>query len=280
MLGDGPIATLNDRWFSGGIMNTNAFVLAAALAAAGSPLQAQEQRVTTGELPAVVQHALAESSKGDPIKTINRRVIDGRTFYDVELERKNAINPRFRITEDGIVIAGTPRSTSDGAADLIPLYEGVSTPAAAFDPMVPLEQLPEAVRETIKKDAAGRQIADIDRETWQGRTVYEVEFKASGRNPQIHIAEDGTIVRAEQRRGGELGTNIRDLFMGTQLEDTPPAVQETIRREVRNGAINDIDIERRSGQRVFEVEIIDRQNTFQIHVAEDGRLLHDRKSVV
>ena len=258
-------------------MNTKAFVLAAALAAAASPLQAQEQRVTTGELPAAVQHALAESSKGDPIKTINRRVIDGRTVYDVELERKNAINPRFRITEDGIVIAGTPRSTSDGAADLITSYDGISVPAAAFDPMIPVEELPAAVRETIKKEAAGRPIADIDRETWQGRTVYEVEFKASGRNPQIHIAEDGTIVRAEKRSGGELGTSIRNLFMGTQLEDTPPAVQETIRREMRNGAIDDIDVKRRSGQRIYKVGISDRQNTFQIHVAEDGRLLHNTR---
>lgn len=259
------------------IMTPNFLLLSVALVVAGSPLQAQEQRVTTGELPAVVQRALNESSKGDPIKTINRRVIDGRTFYDVELERKNAINPRFRITEDGIVIAGTPRSTSDGTADLITSYDGISVPAAAFDPMVPLEELPAAVRETIKKEAAGRQIADIDRETWQGRTVYEVEFKASGRNPQVHIAEDGTVLKAEQPRSSQLGTTIRNLFMGTQLEDTPPAVQETIRREMRNGAIDDIDVKRRGGQRIYKVEISDRQNTFQIHVAEDGRLLHNTR---
>ena len=90
---------------------------------------------------------------------------DGRTVYDVELERKNAINPRFRITEDGIVIARTPRSTSDSAVDTTTSYDGISVPAAAFDPMIPVEELPAVVRETIKKEAAGRPIADIDRET-------------------------------------------------------------------------------------------------------------------
>jgi uncharacterized membrane protein YkoI len=255
-------------------MNAKILVVAAICAALGAPLPAQQpQRVTTDGLPTAVQRALAEASKGEPIKTINRRVIDGRTIYDIELERDNAINPRFRITEEGIVIAGTPRDSSDTTM----AYDGVGIPEAPFDPMIPIETLPAAVRETIKHEAAGRPIADIDRETWQGRTVYEVEFKASGRNPQIHVAEDGTIVRAEQPRGSELGTSIRSLFMGTQLEDTPPVVQETIRREARDRAIRDIDLERRSGQRIFEVEIDDGRNGFQIHVAEDGRILHDTR---
>lgn len=246
-------------------------------AALGGSLHAQQQqRVTTDGLPTAVQRALAESSKGEPIKTINRRVIDGRTVYDIELERDNAINPRFRITEDGIVIAGTARPAADEAAP-VTSYDGISVPAAPFDPMIPIETLPAAVRETIKREADGRQIADIDRETWQGRTVYEVEFKASGRNPQIHIAEDGTIAKAEQRRGSEVGAAIRSLFMGTQLEDTPPAVQETIRREARDRSIRDIDVEARSGQRIYEVEIDDGRSAFQIHVAEDGRILHDTR---
>lgn len=261
-------------------MNAKALLLVAAAIAAGCPAQAQDaQPVAAGDLPSVVQRALNESSKGEPVKTIHRRVVDGRTVYDVELERNNALNPRFRITEDGIVVAGAARpqpSVDPGAAVPIESYDGVLAPTA-FDPMIALEELPAPVRETIKKEAKGRPIADIDRETWQGRTVYEVEFKASGRNPQIHVAEDGTVVKAEPSRSGELGTSLRALFMGTQLEDTPSVVQETIRREARNGAIKDIDIERRSGQRIYEVEISGGANTFQIHVAEDGRVTHDTR---
>lgn len=258
-------------------MKAKFWTIAALCTTLSGSLQAQQsrvQRVTTNELPAAVQRALSESSKGEPIKTINRRVIDGRTVYDVELERDNALNPRFRITEDGVVIAGTGQPVLDATAAPVTSFDGVAVPS--FDPMIPVETLPPAVRETIKREAAGRQIADIDRETWQGRTVYEVEFKAVGRNPQIHITEDGTIVKAEQPRG-ELGTTIRSLFMGTQLEDTPPAVQETIRREARDRSIRDIDVERRTGQRIYEVEIDDGRNVFQIHVAEDGRILHNTR---
>ncbi len=259
-------------------MKANALFLAAALAVAPDSTGGQgAQRVTDAELPPAVQRALTESSKGEPVKTINRRVIDGRTVYDVELERKNAINPRFRITEDGLVLAGTGVPPSVERAPIIESYDGIGIPPSGFDPMIPVETLPAAVRETIKRAAAGRQIADIDREIWQGRTVYEVEFKAAGRNPQIHIAEDGTTVRAEEPRGGEFGASVRRLFMGTQLEDTPPAVQATIRREARDHAISDIDIERRGGERIYEVKLGDGRTTHELHVAEDGRILHDTR---
>jgi uncharacterized membrane protein YkoI len=271
-----PIAT-REEGASLPIMNAKAVLLVTALVAAGVPSRAQDQkRVTTDELPAPVQRALNASSKGEPVKSIHRQVIDGRTVYDVELERNNALNPRFRITEDGVVLAGKPPLTAESSIDPLTSYDGITVPAAVFDPIIPLEELPPAVRETIKKEAAGRPIVDVDREIWQGRTVFEVEFKATGRNPQIHVAEDGTVVKDERRRG-ELATNLRNMFMGTQLEDTPPAVQETVRRERRQGAINDIDIERRSGRRVYEVEINDGQKTFQLHVAEDGRVLHDTR---
>jgi uncharacterized membrane protein YkoI len=249
-------------------------LLSAVLAATINVVQAQEQRVRAAELPAAVRSALEQTSKGEPIKTINRRVIDGHVVYDIELERDNAINPRFRITEDGIVVAGMPRPTSDPATEPVPTYDGIVVPQA-LDPMIPVEELPAAVRETIKKQATGRPIADIDRETWRGRIVYEVEFKASGRNPQVHIAEDGTVVRAEERREGKIDAAIRSLFLGTQLEDTPPAVQTTIRREARDRAIEDIDIERRNGERIYEVKIADVRSPFEIQVAEDGRILHD-----
>lgn len=255
-------------------MNAKPFLFVAALLAA-PVLPAQDQRLSSADLPPAVQRALRETSKGDPVKSINRQVIDGRTVYDVELERNNAINPRFRIAEDGTVTVGSVRSVPNPALD--PALPGGETMAVTFDPMIPLEELPAPVRETIRKEAAGRPVADIDRETSQGRIVYEVEFKASGLNPQIHIAEDGTIVKAEQRPGSAVGTSIRNLFLGTQLEDTPTAVQETIRREVRSGVIKDIDVERRSGQRIYEVEISDGGRTHQIHVSEDGRLLHNTR---
>jgi uncharacterized membrane protein YkoI len=258
-------------------MNARRFLFSAALVATAIPLPAQDQRVHSSDLPAPVQRALTTASKGEPVKTIHRRVIDGRTVYDIEVERDNAINPRFRITEDGIVLAGTSRASSEAITDPPASYDGITIPSTLFDPATALNELPAAVRATVKKESAGRQIADIDRESWQGRTVYEVEFREPGLNPQLHVAEDGTVVRAEQKGGERVGTAIRSLFMGTQLSDTPPAVQETIRREGRDRAIRDIDVKTRNRQRVYEVEFDDVRTGFQIEIVEDGRILQDTR---
>src|SRR5687768_14275676 len=125
---------------------------------------------------------------------------------------------------------------------VIATLAGLSLSAVAQPDYVPLltrtqtlqiSDVPKPVQNTIQQQAAGRKIVDIDRETWTGRTVYEVEFAQSGRNAQIHVAEDGTIVRGE--RGATVGTPLTKLLMGTQLQDTPAAVQATIKREAGNG---------------------------------------------
>jgi uncharacterized membrane protein YkoI len=58
--------------------------------------------------------------------------------------------------------------------------------------------VPAAVQQTIKREAAGAQVADIDKETRSGRTVYEVSFREPGLNPKLHIAQDGTLLTKQQ----------------------------------------------------------------------------------
>ncbi|MBL9207298.1 MAG: PepSY-like domain-containing protein [Opitutaceae bacterium] len=257
--------------------NTTLLLLVAALAAPGA-IQAKDKSVEVTDLPAAVQRTLTEASRGEPVKKIQRRVVDGLTVFDVELERNNAVNPRLRIAEDGRLISSAQQSVSEtGTHTARSDRDGRSVTPSPSDSILASDQLPPAVRETVKQQAAGREIADIDRETWQGRTVYEVEFKSPGLNPQVHIAEDGTVVKPEQTPGAHVGAGFKSIFMGTQLEDTPTAVQETIRREAGNQAIKDIDLERRDGQRVYEVDIGEGLTKFRIHIAENGRILNDTR---
>jgi hypothetical protein len=110
----------------------------------------------------------------------------------VQPEKNNAINPRLRIAEDGELLADSkaplPRSSSSLALD-------PTAPApVVYDSVPTLESLPPPVRETVRSEARGREVVDIDRNVTNGRTVYEIEFRASGRNPKIHVAEDGQLV--------------------------------------------------------------------------------------
>jgi uncharacterized membrane protein YkoI len=106
--------------------------------------------------------------------------------------------------------------------------------------------------------------------------VYEVEFEQEGPNAQIHIGEDGSLVKGERPREG-VGTSLFGFYLGTQLEDTPAAVQETIRREANGRQIVDIDKELRTGAPVYEVHIKEPAGSFELHIAESGTVLSDSR---
>jgi uncharacterized membrane protein YkoI len=286
-------------------MNPKPYLVSAAFLAAVTFGYAADERVKQNQLPAPVQKALTSSTADrGKVKEITKRTVDGRVVYDVEFEKDNAINPRLRIAEDGRVLTGAQMSSvgeeasaagrrtaaaassTAGAVGREMSAAGREVSAAARDradnrrdlrsvdteSMMKLEQLPAAVRATIEKEAAGREIADIDEETWNNQKVYEVEFREPGPNSQIHVAADGKLVKVDDQKSNPL----KRLFAGTQLEDTPAAVQSTIKREVGNHRIVDIDKERRTGRVVYEVEVEGgAEGKYQLHIAENGSIVKD-----
>ncbi|HUU94471.1 MAG TPA: PepSY-like domain-containing protein [Phycisphaerae bacterium] len=69
--------------------------------------------------------------------------------------------------------------------------------APADEQEVTLEQVPAAVKATILKESAGGKIAEIERETKNGQTIYEVEILVNGKEVELRIAEDGTLLGKE-----------------------------------------------------------------------------------
>ena len=213
--------------------------------------QARADKIPLVQVPEAVQKAIKEQSKGETVQDVERETKDGKVVYQAEFKREG-INRRLQFNEDGSIITG-----DRGFADV------TTSPA--------LNRLPAPVQKTLEEQRAGRVVADIDQETWNGQAVYEVEFKERGPNSRIHIAQDGTLVM-EKRTG-------RGLFMGTQLSDTPQAVQETAKRVAGNADIADVDKETWQGQTAYEVEIRQAGMNREILVAEDGSILRDSEVV-
>lgn len=70
----------------------------------------------------------------------------------------------------------------------------LSTPAWADDE-IPLDQVPEAARQTIMKHVADGTIEEIDRDVEGGKTVYEVEYRdANGAEFEMKVTEDGRLL--------------------------------------------------------------------------------------
>ena len=61
-----------------------------------------------------------------------------------------------------------------------------------------LKDLPEPVRNTLKEKTPNAEIADIDKQSQNGRTVYRITFSEPGKNPTLYIGEDGNIVQNMQ----------------------------------------------------------------------------------
>jgi uncharacterized membrane protein YkoI len=246
---------------------------------AGSLSAFADHKVEFNQLPQPVQKTLSATRGTDTVKEIQRKLKDGKTVYEVELERRG-LNARLLLSEDGTVVRDSRKEVaSDGQFEVT---EPGYIPATEYAPLFPrvsslqISDVPQPVQRTINQHAAGRKIADIDKETWNNRTVYEVEFAQAGRNAQVHIAEDGIVVKDERKSGG-VGTGLFGLYLGTQLEDTPVAVQEAIRREGAGRQIADIDKEMRTGAPVYEVEFKQPGKNFELHIAETGIIIRDSR---
>jgi len=61
------------------------------------------------------------------------------------------------------------------------------------------------------------------------------------------------------------------------FDQLPPPVQVTVKREVKGGRIVEIERDYKRGQPVFEIEFIDENVKWEIHVAPDGTLLMRRE---
>lgn len=157
-----------------------------------------------------------------------------------------------------------------------------------------LEDLPPAVQKTIREKSAGQKIADIDRETRAGRTVWEIEFEKDGRNTEIHVAEDGTLIpetgvlgrndpsataRTGERQDTAVGNPARTqtgrsaLTRGTRWEDLPPAIQQKAAQFGGKEKVADIDRETEDGRVVYEIEFKREGRNLEIEFGEDGSIV-------
>ncbi len=57
--------------------------------------------------------------------------------------------------------------------------------------------VPVAVQKTFEKEAPGVKIAEVEKETDDGKTTYEAEVTIDGKEYEIEVAEDGKLLERE-----------------------------------------------------------------------------------
>ncbi len=131
---------------------------------------------------------------------------------------------------------------------------------------VTLDQVPAAVKATILKESAGGKITEIERETKNGKTVYEAEFLRNGQEIEIKIAPDGTVLGREVE--GE-----EDDEDDLTIDQVPEPARAALLELAGGAKIVKAEHEREHGVLVYEAEWVKNGTKHEAAVTADGTLI-------
>ncbi len=153
-------------------------------------------------------------------------------------------------------------------AAVVPLLAG----ALWVDEEVSINQVPEAVRQTILRIVGHGMIDEIEMETEDGVTIYEADLVVDGKDIEIRVAVDGTLLgRHRARHHGDA-----DRFTVDQL---PEAARATLRRLARGAKLIKAEREREDGVIVYEAEWQVGGVKHEASVMTDGTLIETEQLV-
>jgi len=165
-------------------------LLAAAGLLVGCNKSIESTSTKFNELPPAVQKTVRAQAPNGEIADVSKKTDNGLDVYEIEF-REPGKNPKILVGADGRLL------TSDMARPVTSPIERALTPTGATG--TKFSSLPEAAQKTIKDKAPNAEITDISRKDKDGRVIYEVEFKDTGKNPTIRVADDGTLVQDLQK---------------------------------------------------------------------------------
>lgn len=126
------------------------------------------KEVKLEDVPPAAQATIQSQTSGGTIEEITCEKKDDKHYYKVEY-KKDGREFELQVDDDGKVLE--------------------------MEEILAMESLPPAVQETVKAESAGGEIKELALETEDGKTFYEVEFEKDGKEHEVKIAEDGTVLK-------------------------------------------------------------------------------------
>ncbi len=149
--------------------------------------------------------------------------------------------------------------------------------AGIFDD-VELKDLPQAVQKTINDQAAGGKIREIERETEDGTTFYEVDITKDGKRMEFKVSDTGKLLTQPMTTAERAAQKVRDKTSGLidndlTLEELSPEAQATVKKETAGGKITEIEQEKEDGLTFYEVEFEKDGEEREIRVDQAGKVV-------
>ncbi|MBU6392681.1 MAG: hypothetical protein KGQ83_10635 [Planctomycetes bacterium] len=122
--------------------------------------------------------------------------------------------------------------------------------------------MPVAVKATIEKATTGGKVKEIEKKQHGGKVIYDVDYVKDGKEKEIEVAQDGTIVKTEEK---------------TTIDKVPAVVKAAIEKATAGGKVKKIEKEQYDGKVVYDVEYVKDGKEKEINVAEDGTIVTSAK---
>jgi uncharacterized membrane protein YkoI len=87
------------------------------------------------------------------------------------------------------------------------------------------DKLPQKVMDAVKTRFPGAEITSVEKETTDGKVVYDIELKHKGRKYEMDIQEDGTILEIEKE---------------VAVKDLPAAVTKALEAKYPKSTIKEV----------------------------------------
>lgn len=160
-------------------------------------------KVQLTELPAEVQRAINTAAAGARIEDVERGTWQGQKVYEAAFKDKGR-HVEVQVRENGTILHDPRAVAAPATASTARVIGSSRSPEyATVTSLVPLSastkiersSLPAPVQRRLNTHIATDNIEDIERGTWQGKTIYQVAFKdQSGKHTELQIDERGNIV--------------------------------------------------------------------------------------
>jgi uncharacterized membrane protein YkoI len=107
-----------------------------------------------------------------------------------------------------------------------------------LDEEVFFKELPQAVQDTIQRKAAGATPGEIDKSNDDGETTFDINVTRAGHERDFTVDEDGGLLTEQ-------------VF----LNELPPVVQTTIRKQAGSGGLGEIEKSADDGEISYDIDM-------------------------
>jgi hypothetical protein len=123
--------------------------------------------------------------------------------------------------------------------------------------------VPAKVMSTVKEKFPKAKIDSIEKETENGKVIYDFEMKLEGVKWEADIQDDGTLLETEQE---------------IKAKDAPVAVINAVKEKYPKGSIKEVMAKTKGSEtKIHEYEVVVRQEAkdHEVTVAPDGKITEE-----